>query len=113
MVGVEIWFISSLETKYMVAKDVLSVRDDRKRNVLIVGEGDTLDEGMSFKIGNAGQKNEPRYQCTFVSLEIFSIIWSRSVVYTNGGVPVGFEVLFTSFAITVPFGRDATSSAVS
>ncbi len=69
---------------------------------------------MSFKDdGNEVQKNQPRYQYTFVSLEIFSIICSRSVVYSNGGVPVGFEVLFKSFAITVPFGRDATSSAVS
>jgi len=69
---------------------------------------------MSFKDGgNEVQKNQPRYQFTFVSLEIFSIICSRSVVYSNGGVPVGFEVLFKSFAITVPFGRDATSSAVS
>ena len=69
---------------------------------------------MSFKDGgNVSQGNQPRYQYTFVSLEIFSIICSRSVVYSNGGVPVGFEVLFKSFAITVPFGRDATSSAVS
>jgi len=44
MVDVEIWFISGLETNYMVAKDVLSVRDDRKRDILIVGEGDALDK---------------------------------------------------------------------
>ncbi len=44
MVDVEIWFISGLETNDMVAKDVLSARDDRKRDILIVGEGDALDE---------------------------------------------------------------------
>ena len=69
---------------------------------------------MSFKDdGKVAERNQPRYQYTFVSLEIFSIICSRSVVYSNGGVPVGFEVSFKFFAITVPFGRDATSSAVS
>jgi len=69
---------------------------------------------MSFKSdGNMAQRNQPRYQYTPVSFEIFSIICSRSVVNSSGGVPVGFEVLFKSFAITVPFGRDATSSAVS
>ena len=69
---------------------------------------------MSFKDdGKVAERNQPRYQYTPVSLEIFSIICRRSVVYSNGGVPVGFEVLFKSFAITVPFGRDGTSSAVS
>jgi hypothetical protein len=64
---------------------------------------------MSFKDGgNEVQKNQPRYQRTFVSPEIFSIICSRSVVYFNGGVTAGSE---ESFAITVPFGSDATSSA--
>jgi hypothetical protein len=42
--GVKIWFISGLETKYMVAKDVLSVLDDRKRDIPIIEEGDALDE---------------------------------------------------------------------
>ena len=42
--GVSIRFISGLETKYMVAKDVLSVLDDRKRDIHIVAEGDALDE---------------------------------------------------------------------
>jgi len=59
------------------------------------------------------RRNQPRYQYTPVSLEIFSIICSRSVVNSNGGVPVGLKVLFKSFAITVPFGRNGTSSAVS
>ena len=69
---------------------------------------------MSFKDGgNEVQKNQPRYQYTFVSWEIFFIICSRSAVYTIGGVPVRFGLLFESFAITVPFGRDATSSAKS
>jgi len=70
---------------------------------------------MSFKDdGNEVQKNQPRYQYTPTSLEIFSIICRRSVVYTNGGVAVGFEeVLFKSFAITVPFGKYETSSAES
>ena len=44
MIDVEIWFISGLETKYMVAKDVLSVRDDRKRDILFVSEGNALGE---------------------------------------------------------------------
>jgi hypothetical protein len=42
--GVKIWFISGLESNYMVAKDVLSVRDDRKRDIRIIGEGDAFGE---------------------------------------------------------------------
>ena len=44
MIDVEIWFISGLETKYMVAKDVLSIRDDRKRDVLVVSKSNALGE---------------------------------------------------------------------
>ena len=58
-------------------------------------------------------ENKPRYQCVFVSLEMFAIKYSRSVVYSNGGVLVGPEVWFVSLASMVPFGRLETSSAVS
>jgi hypothetical protein len=48
---VKIWFISGLETNYVIAKDVLSVCDDRKRDILIVNPGDTLDELASKMVG--------------------------------------------------------------
>ena len=58
-------------------------------------------------------KIEPRYQCVFVSLEMFAIKYNKSVVYCSGGVFVGPDVLLVSLASIVPFGRLGTSCAVS